>query len=125
LIQKARAKGVLICEDLDTDLKLCVKIHNYDTDASELYKECNILRRLNSPYFVKAYAFYDDKEANRCYFVMERAQGRTLDKLINGTKLLWPEIKFVVSQILGGLSHLHKVKICHRDIKPDNILIDD
>merc|ERR1712096_335908 len=34
-------------------------------------------------------------------------------------------IRSYISQMLKGLHHMHKFGITHRDIKPDNILIDE
>ena len=33
--------------------------------------------------------------------------------------------RYYFKQILAGLSHMHSHGLCHRDMKPDNILVDD
>lgn len=33
--------------------------------------------------------------------------------------------KKIIRQLLEAVEYIHKMGICHRDIKPDNILIDE
>lgn len=42
-----------------------------------------------------------------------------------GTKFTFSEIKSIMYQILTGLDYLHNLKILHRDLKEDNILISE
>ena len=45
-------------------------------------------------------------------------------KLQKNNKLPMDVIKFIVAEIILGLEYMHKHNICHRDLKPDNILFD-
>ena len=34
-------------------------------------------------------------------------------------------VVYIMKQLMQGISYLHEKGICHRDLKPDNILIED
>jgi serum/glucocorticoid-regulated kinase 2 len=62
----------------------------------------------------------------RIYFIMQYVRGGELFKQLSEKKRL-PEAnaKFYATQIALALGHLHKNKIIYRDVKPENILIDE
>ena len=66
-----------------------------------------------------------DEEDDCFYIVMEYIEGPTLAEYIHSHGPLSVEtaIQFT-EQILSGIKHAHDMRIVHRDIKPQNILID-
>lgn len=49
----------------------------------------------------------------------------TRDEFPNATDPLRVlQVKRVMVQLFKGLAHIHKQGVAHRDIKPDNILVD-
>ena len=63
---------------------------------------------------------------NNYYFVYEFCNGGTLDKLLKKEgKLQEAKAMSIFRQILDAFKVLHKSRIMHRDLKPDNILINN
>jgi serine/threonine protein kinase/dienelactone hydrolase len=89
---------------------------------------------LNHPHIV---TIYEINEYERQVFIaMEYLRGRTLSDLIHRSHLpdddsLKPsplslgDIISIITQIAEGLAEAHKKDIIHRDIKPQNILVDE
>ncbi|AGR41524.1 serine/threonine-protein kinase [Spiroplasma taiwanense] len=58
------------------------------------------------------------------YIILECVEGGTLkDKYQNFGAMTLRELKYYFSKICDALSEAHKLKIIHRDIKPDNVLL--
>ena len=88
--------------------------------------ESKILSAINSPYIVKYSESFE--ENNFLNIVMEYCDGGDLNDFIikhEQTHILLKEkiIWDIFLKILIGLSHLHKLKILHRDLKPLNIFL--
>ena len=65
------------------------------------------------------------QEEDMRYLVMEYVSGRTLKEVIQENGRLPAELSAQIAiRILSALQHAHKNGIIHRDIKPQNILVD-
>lgn len=89
-----------------------------------LTNELRILRTLNSPHLINAYcAFQDD---NDCYIVMDLMLGGDLRYYLKRKPKGFDEdtAKYLTATFIISLEAVHAAKILHRDIKPDNMVID-
>ena len=69
---------------------------------------------------------HDFLEANgTAYIVMELATGETLGSRLQRRELLAAEVERILRALLDGLEKVHAASFIHRDIKPDNILLND
>ncbi|KAJ3344426.1 hypothetical protein HDU83_005255 [Entophlyctis luteolus] len=70
------------------------------------------------------YAFQDDEHM---FMVMDLKLGGDLRFLLTNNKGILPEatVKFYVAEVALGLMYLHSKHVVHRDLKPDNILLDE
>lgn len=90
--------------------------------------EIAILKKLSHPNMVELYEVLDDPSKDGLYMVFEYCQdGRVIDvKLHEQVEPLDEETaRDYLVQIMLGIEYLHHNDIVHRDIKPDNILLQD
>jgi serine/threonine-protein kinase len=95
-------------------------------DASfieRFFREARSVARLNHPNIVQG---IDVGEASGYYyFAMEFVEGSSLRDMIQEQGTIGEaESLDIVSQVAQGLQHAHAHGLIHRDVKPDNVLLD-
>jgi hypothetical protein len=85
-------------------------------------REARALARLNHPNIVTVYDF--GRKDGLYYFLMEYVDGQDLRSLLRSAKLPPEEALKVTSQVCDGLQFAHDEGIVHRDVKPENLLLD-
>ena len=88
--------------------------------------EASVLRRLGKhPNIIPVYiAGIDTAEYNFHYLCMPRYECSLLDDLEAYGPFSIPETVKVIKQLASALQHAHDRGIIHRDVKPENILLD-
>jgi serine/threonine kinase 32 len=97
----------------------CVKMKA----VANVIQERRLLEEIDHPFVVNLrYAFQDDEN---CFFVLDLMLGGDLRFHLERLGSLPEEtVRFYVAQIASALAFLHEQRIMHRDLKPDNILLD-
>ena len=76
------------------------------------------------PYFVKILSSFQDED--HLYFLIDYVNNGTLSEyLIKNWPLPPATIRHITAQLVLALEFLHSKRICHRDLKPQNILLDE
>ena len=114
----------------DNTLYALKKINKENFDKEVIRKYCqneiNILSNISNDNIVKFYDSFEEKDA--LYIIMEYCENGNLKEFIKNykdkNKLIEEEkIIDILIQICLGLMEIHKNKIIHRDLTPDNIFI--
>ena len=94
----------------------------------DIQKEADILSKFNCNNIVK---YYDSVKINdKFYIVMEYCDGQNLKDFINkkikNNELIEENILYkIIKQICEGIKEIHNKNIIHRDIKLENIFMND
>ena len=101
------------------------KIDANDEDAVKRFnREAKAVTSLSNPNIVSIYDV--ENEGEFYYLILEYVEGMTLkDYMIKNPRIPIETIVHIAKQIASGLSHAHQNGIIHRDIKPQNILMND
>ncbi|EJU00914.1 hypothetical protein DACRYDRAFT_67673 [Dacryopinax primogenitus] len=121
--------SVYLGVNLDSGSLMAVKeIRFSDVNSlSTLYKgvkdELSVMEMLSHPNIVEYYGI--EVHRDKVYIFEEYCQGGSLASLLEHGRIEDERIIQVYTlQMLEGLSYLHSKGVVHRDIKPDNILLD-
>jgi len=120
--------SVYLAVNLDSGMPMAVKEIRFQDAANlpNLYKqikdELSVMEMLHHPNVVEYYGI--EVHRDKVYIFEEYCSGGSLQALLELGRIEDERIVQVYTlQILEGLEYLHSKGIVHRDIKPDNILL--
>ncbi|MEQ6354118.1 Stk1 family PASTA domain-containing Ser/Thr kinase [Lysinibacillus sp. M3] len=128
LIGGGGMSNVYLAHDMILNRDVAIKILRYDfANEDELYRrfqrEALSATSLTHPNIVSVYDVGDDGDLH--YIVMEYVQGKTLKQYIQEFAPISPaRCVHIMKQLTSAIANAHENHIIHRDIKPQNILMD-
>lgn len=119
---------VALCRKKDTGMLYAMKtLRKSDVlkrnQVAHVKAERDILAEADNEWVVKLY--YSFQDHNNLYFVMDYVPGGDLMGLLIRMEILdEPLARFYIAELVQAIESVHRMGFIHRDIKPDNILID-
>jgi len=129
LIGDGGMANVYLAYDRILRKNVAIKMLRYELSKDESFikrfnREAMQVTNLNHPNIVESYAVGEYKE--QPFIVMEYICGRTLKDYLREMDLLTvEEVVYIMIQICQGVDQAHHQGIIHRDLKSQNIMIDD
>ena len=121
--------NVYLAHDMILDRDVAIKVLRYDFSNEEdlhrrFQREALSATSLTHPNIVNIFDVGEDGDIH--YLVMEYVEGKTLKQYIVDSAPLPPvEAVEIMKQLTSAIANAHHNQIIHRDIKPQNILMDD
>ncbi|KAL2549045.1 Cyclin-dependent kinase A-1 [Forsythia ovata] len=104
-----------------------LKFLNEEGLSSSVIREISLLKEMDHDNIVRAYRLldvvYDEQHGVLVFEYMKRDLKNYMNSF-PGTARMPDKIKSFLYQILSGVAYCHAHKILHRDLKPQNILLD-
>jgi len=110
------------------------------TAFDDVKKEIAVMKKLSHPKLVQLIEVIDDPDNDKLFMVMELVNGGQVMEWNKDTKgftsnprlakpggtgheMTEENAKLVVREVIKGLDYLHKSRVVHRDLKPQNLLL--
>lgn len=84
--------------------------------------EIKILFNLNHKNIVRIFDYFIDKNNKKAYYLMELIEGQTIEAFIKDNK---SQTTNIFKQLIAAFEYLEENNYCHRDVRINNILIDN
>ncbi|XP_013097170.2 mucin-19 isoform X4 [Stomoxys calcitrans] len=95
-----------------------------ESDLVRIRREVQIMSSVQHPNIIHIYEVFENRE--KMVLVMEFAAGGELYDYLSDRKVLnEEEARRIFRQVATAVYYCHKHKICHRDLKLENILLDE
>jgi serine/threonine protein kinase len=128
--QLGRGSSSEVVEATDTVRNRKVAVKTAWVNSSEMREilrdEYKILVALRHPHVVAALDFIEEgsESSARPLLVLQRAKGPSLSTLLSQSPLEEKVAKIFAKQLCDTLAYIHSAGVVHRDVKPDNIIIE-
>src|SRR5260221_600201 len=110
---------------MDRDVAIKVmddEIANNPEFIARFEREVKTIARLQHPHILPVYDY--GHEGKLIYLVMRLVDGRSLDDELRRARMPMGTILKIFGQIADALTYAHAQGVIHRDLKPNNILLD-
>ena len=105
-------------------IKLILKPREGEKELRKVMMEVKVLQRLRHRNTVKVFEFLQDEQF--IYIAMEHLTGGELfDKLRQAGRFTEKLAVEITGQVLAAVAYLHSQRIVHRDLKLENVMLDD
>ena len=94
-------------------------------ESERFWREARVLAALQHPHIVRLYEFVPPEGERPAYLVMEFIEDRSLRSLLDQDGPLPGEVVAMLGYRLAAALHVaHQQGVIHRDLKPDNVLVE-
>ena len=87
-------------------------------------KEAKVLGRLQHDAIVRYHVFTSDPEIGRPSLIMEFVEGTSMNDRMKQGPMSCDEVRILLRRLASGLEKAHNVGVVHRDLSPDNVILE-
>ena len=95
------------------------------TFAERFRREAQTIARLEHPQIIPIFAYDIDSASGTPWMAMRLISGGSLSQRIKRGRLAPAECARILKDVADALDYAHSAGVIHRDVKPQNVLLDD